>query len=58
MRILVVEDDEGVGEALVETFTEAGWESEHCRRGDDGLGHVKGADLVLLDLGLPDIDWL
>ena len=58
MRILVVEDDEGVGEALVETFTEAGWESEHCRRGDDGLGHVKGADLVLLDLGLPDIDGL
>jgi len=58
MRILVVEDDEGVGEALVETFTAAGWESEHCRRGDDGLRHVKDADLVLLDLGLPDIDGL
>jgi DNA-binding response OmpR family regulator len=58
MRILVVEDDEGVGEALVETFTAAGWESEHCRRGDDGLRHVKDADLVMLDLGLPDIDGL
>ena len=58
VRILVVEDDKGVGEALVETFTAAGWESEHCRRGDDGLRHVRDADLVLLDLGLPDIDGL
>jgi DNA-binding response OmpR family regulator len=58
VRILVVEDDEGVGEALVETFTVAGWESELCRRGDDGLRHVRDADLVLLDLGLPDIDGL
>jgi DNA-binding response OmpR family regulator len=58
MRILVVEDDEGVGEALMEAFTAAGWESQHCRRGDDGLRHVKDADLVLLDLGLPDIDGL
>jgi DNA-binding response OmpR family regulator len=58
MRILVVEDDEGVGAALVETFTAAGWESEHCRRGDDGLRRVRDVDLVLLDLGLPDIDGL
>jgi len=58
MRVLVVEDDEGVGEALVETFAAAGWEATHCRRGDDGLRRVKDADLVLLDLGLPDIDGL
>jgi len=58
VRVLVVEDDEGVGEALVETFTAAGWEARHCRRGDDGLRHVKDADVVLLDLGLPDIDGL
>lgn len=58
MRILVVEDDEGVAAALVETFTAAGWESEHCRRGDDGLRRVRDVDLVLLDLGLPDIDGL
>jgi DNA-binding response OmpR family regulator len=58
MRVLVVEDDEGVAEALVETFTAAGWEATHCRRGDDGLRKVKDVDLVLLDLGLPDIDGL
>jgi DNA-binding response OmpR family regulator len=58
VRVLVVEDDEGVGEALVETFTAAGWEARHCGRGDDGLRHVKDADVVLLDLGLPDIDGL
>lgn len=54
----MVEDDEGVGEALVETLTAAGWEAVHCRRGDDGLRRVKDTDLVLLDLGLPDIDGL
>ncbi|THJ02064.1 response regulator transcription factor [Nocardioides sp.] len=58
MRVLVVEDDEGVGEALVETFTTAGWETTLCRRGDDGLRRVKDVDVVLLDLGLPDIDGL
>lgn len=58
MRILVIEDDEGLGDALAETFADAGWESRVCRRGDDGLRHVKDADLVLLDLGLPDTDGL
>ncbi len=58
VRVLVVEDDEGVGEALVETFATAEWQATHCRRGDDGLRRVKDTDLVLLDLGLPDIDGL
>lgn len=58
MQILVIEDDAGLGEALVETFANAGWESRVCRRGDDGLRFVKDVDLVLLDLGLPDTDGL
>ena len=58
MRILLVEDDAGVADALVETLRGAGWEVTHCSRGDDGLHHLKDADLVLLDLGLPDMDGL
>ena len=58
MRILLVEDDPGVAGALEETLTGAGWEVEHHRRGDDGLHHVARTDLVILDLGLPDMDGL
>ena len=58
MRIIVVEDDDGVAEALVDTLTDVGWEAARFARGDDGLRHVGGADLVLLDLGLPDMDGL
>ncbi|NHA70257.1 response regulator transcription factor [Phycicoccus flavus] len=58
MRIVVVEDDDGVAEALVDTLSDAGWECARFSRGDDGLRHVRDADLVLLDLGLPDMDGL
>ena len=58
MRILVVEDDPSVAEALVDAFEDVGWTTTHCSRGDDGLHQIAGADLVVLDLGLPDMDGL
>ncbi|MEN8704522.1 MAG: response regulator transcription factor [Nocardioides marinisabuli] len=58
MQLLLVEDDAGVAAALVETLEGAGWDVTHARRGDDGLHQVADKDLVVLDLGLPDMDGL
>ena len=58
MRVLLVEDDEGVASALAELLGQAGATVVRTGRGADALHRVKGCDLVLLDLGLPDIDGL
>ncbi|WLP89930.1 response regulator transcription factor [Gordonia sp. NB41Y] len=58
MRIAVVEDDDGVGDALVDALTAYGHQPERMRRGADLLLGHRTADLVLLDLGLPDADGL
>lgn len=58
MRVLLVEDDEGVASALVELLGHAGASVVCTSRGSDALHRVKGCDLVLLDLGLPDMDGL
>ncbi|MFE3187865.1 response regulator transcription factor [Nocardia sp. NPDC059240] len=58
MRLAVVEDDDGVGEALVEAFTVRGHQAVRMRRGADVLTAHRGFDAVVLDLGLPDADGL
>jgi DNA-binding response OmpR family regulator len=58
MQVLLVEDDEGVASALAELLGQAGASVIRTVRGDDALHRVKGCDLVLLDLGLPDMDGL
>lgn len=58
MQVLIVEDDEGVASALAELLVQAGASVVQTSRGDDALHRVKGCDLVLLDLGLPDMDGL
>jgi DNA-binding response OmpR family regulator len=58
MRVLLVEDDDGVASALAELFGRAGAAVVRAARGADALHRVKGCDLVLLDLGLPDMDGL
>src|SRR6185437_10944447 len=58
MQVLLVEDDEGVASAMVELLGHAGASVIHASRGADALHRVKGGDLVLLDLGLPDMDGL
>ncbi len=58
MRVLLVEDDEGVASALAELLGQTGATVVRTGRGADALHRVKGCELVLLDLGLPDMDGL
>lgn len=58
MRLAVVEDDDGVGDALVEAFGVRGHAVVRMRRGADLLTAHRGFDAVVLDLGLPDADGL
>ncbi|MBP2478269.1 DNA-binding response OmpR family regulator [Crossiella equi] len=58
MRVLLVEDDDGVAEALVEVLAANGHQPRRVRYGADALTGHREADLVLLDLGLPDGDGL
>ncbi|WP_280317374.1 response regulator transcription factor [Nocardia wallacei] len=58
MQLAVVEDDDGVGDALVEALTARGHDAHRLRRGADLLVAHRGYDVVILDLGLPDADGL
>ncbi|WP_301119998.1 response regulator transcription factor [Mycolicibacterium fortuitum] len=58
MQVLLVEDDDGVASALVDLLGQTGASVVRVSHGTDALHRVKGADLVLLDLGLPDMDGL
>jgi len=57
-RILLVEDDEDIGAELVQALTSHGHRARLARSGGEALSAVtaESPDLVLLDLGLPDID--
>jgi len=56
--ILIVEDEEGMREALCEWLTEGGYKVETAKNGEDGLRIISDYDvaLVLLDLRLPGKD--
>lgn len=56
MRILVVEDDPAISEPMVSGLTRNGFEVEHLSEGAAAAERAASADLVLLDLGLPDLD--
>jgi two-component system KDP operon response regulator KdpE len=56
--ILIVDDDPAIRRALSVAFRARGFEVRSVAAGRDALQalHDEAADLVLLDLGLPDID--
>ncbi len=55
VRLLVVEDDDAIAEPLQEGLEREGFVVERARTGGEALG-ARDADLVLLDLGLPDLE--
>ncbi len=57
-RVLVIEDDVQIQNFMIYALENSGFEVEGALNGKDGLLSfiMKGADLILLDLGLPDID--
>lgn len=58
MRILLVEDDSGLAEAVVQALKRHGHHTARVIRGADALCRYHEADVLLLDLGLPDMDGL
>ena len=55
VKVLLVEDDDSIAEPLAEGLTREGFDVARVARGSDALGQPE-PDLVLLDLGLPDMD--
>lgn len=58
MRLLIVEDDQALANALTDAVTASGHQANHVANGADALLRHQQAELILLDLGLPDIHGL
>ncbi|MGW2013555.1 winged helix-turn-helix domain-containing protein [Streptomyces sp. NPDC001927] len=58
LRILVVENEKAAADALVQGLMRQGHHAEHVDTGGAALNAHHEADLVLLDLDLPDLDGL
>ena len=58
MRVLVVEDEERVASFIAKGLEGAGYVTEIASSGIAALDSIRerGADVILLDVGLPDID--
>ncbi len=56
MRLLIVEDDPALALSLREGLERHGFEVVHTTSGREAIDLAAKVDLVLLDLGLPDID--
>jgi two-component system response regulator RegX3 len=56
MRVLVVEDEDAIAEPLVEGLGREGWDVERVATGAAALERAGAADIVLLDVRLPDVD--
>jgi two-component system catabolic regulation response regulator CreB len=57
-RILVVEDEQGIADAVLYALRAEGLQAEHCLRGEPALERLRRErfDAAILDVGLPDLD--
>jgi DNA-binding response OmpR family regulator len=58
MKVLVVEDEEKIASFIVKGLAGAGYETEHVGTGAEAIERAPEADVMVLDLGLPDLDGL
>ncbi len=60
MRLLIVDDDRALRDALRRALVLAGYEVATAENGQEGMTRIAGGDpeAVILDLGLPDVDGL
>lgn len=58
MAILVVDDDPSLREALSRILSFEGYQVEAVPNGHDALERVHAVEMMILDLGLPDLDGL
>ena len=58
MKILVIEDEEGLREALIQSLTDEGYLADGAEDGETGFSMIASGlyDLVILDIMLPVID--
>lgn len=58
MRILLIEDDPSVAASVIDGLVNASMEVDHVSTGNEAISKAlsENYDLILLDLGLPDID--
>lgn len=56
MKLVLIEDDPSIAEPLVAGLQRHGFEVRHTVSGRVGLELAEDADMVLLDLGLTDLD--
>lgn len=60
MRILVIEDDKDLCSLVCQALSKAGYETDSCHNGNDGLYFAQNQvyDTIILDRMLPEIDGL
>ena len=57
-KVLIVEDDSIIAEAMVRHLSEGGFDSVHVTKGETGLARLRfeRPDVCVLDLMLPGVD--
>ena len=58
MRVTLIEDDQSMAQPMIEGLQRYGFDVLWAANGQTGIEAARGADVVVLDLGLPDIDGL